>query len=157
MTARAEHFVSQEPFDPRAGEELTPEQERFYRASQWQIMWWKFRRHRIAVIAGAILLAFYASILVSEILAPYNLHTRDTTHIYAPPQRLHLFHEGSFVGPSTGPRRADVDAGLPAVHHLRAAPCRLASGAGADESCQEQQGEGILPHRSTSSRRYRHD
>ena len=62
-------------------------------------MWWKFRRHRIAVIAGAILLAFYASILVSEILAPYNLHTRDTTHIYAPPQTLHLFHEGSLVGP----------------------------------------------------------
>jgi peptide/nickel transport system permease protein len=62
-------------------------------------MWWKFRRHRIAVIAGAILLAFYASILVSEILAPYNLHTRDTKHIYAPPQTIHLFHEGSFVGP----------------------------------------------------------
>ncbi len=62
-------------------------------------MWWKFRRHRIAVIAGAILLAFYASILVSEILAPYNLHTRDTRHIYAPPQALHLFHEGNFVGP----------------------------------------------------------
>ena len=62
-------------------------------------MWWKFRRHRIAVIAGAILLAFYASILVSEILAPYNLHTRDTKHIYAPPQAIHLFHEGSFVGP----------------------------------------------------------
>ena len=82
-----------------AAEKLTPEQERFYRASQWQIMWWKFRRHRIAVIAGAILLAFYASILVSEFLAPYNLHTRDTRHIYAPPQALHLFHEGSFVGP----------------------------------------------------------
>jgi len=99
MTAKLEHFVSQEPFEPLAGEALTPAQERFYRASQWQIMWWKFRRHRIAVIAGAILLAFYASILVSEILAPYNLHTRDTTHIYAPPQAVHLFHEGGFVGP----------------------------------------------------------
>ncbi len=94
-----EHFVSQEPFEPYAAEALTPEQERFYRASQWQIMWWKFKRHRIAVIAGAILLAFYASILVSEFLAPYNLHTRDTRHIYAPPQPLHLFHEGSFLGP----------------------------------------------------------
>ena len=96
---KLEHFVSKEPFEPLAGETLTPEQERFYRASQWQIMWWKFRRHRIAVIAGAILLAFYASILVSEILAPYNLHTRDTKHIYAPPQALHLFHEGRLVGP----------------------------------------------------------
>ena len=94
-----EHFVSKEPFEPYSVEKLTPEQERFYRASQWQIMWWKFRRHRIAVVCMWILLAFYGSILVSEVLAPYNLHTRDTRHIYAPPQSIHLFHEGSFVGP----------------------------------------------------------
>jgi peptide/nickel transport system permease protein len=93
------HYVSKEPFEPYAAEALTPAQERFYRASQWQIMWWKFRRHRIAVVAGAILLAFYASILVSEVLAPYNLQTRDTRSIYAPPQTLRFFHEGSFVGP----------------------------------------------------------
>ena len=46
-----------------------------------------------------ILLVFYASILVSEFLAPYNLHTRDTDLIYAPPQERALFHEGRFVGP----------------------------------------------------------
>jgi len=94
-----EHFVSQAPFEPLAAEALTPEQERFYRASQWQIMWWKFRRHRIAVISGVILLLFYGSTLVSEVLAPYELHARNSRHIYAPPQKLHLFHEGAFVGP----------------------------------------------------------
>ena len=96
---RLEHYVSEAPFEPYASETLTPAQERFYRASQWRIMWWKFKRHRIAVIAAAILLAFYASILVTEVLAPYNLHTRDTRHIYAPPQTLHVFHDGRLVGP----------------------------------------------------------
>ena len=96
---RLEHYVATEPFEPLATETLTPEQERFYRASQWKIMWWKFRRHRVAVVSGAILLLFYASILVSEVLSPYNLHSRDTRHIYAPPQALHLYHEGKFVGP----------------------------------------------------------
>ncbi len=96
---RLEHYVSPEPFEPLAAEKLTPEQEQFYRASQWRIMWWKFRRHRVAVVCAAILLAIYASILVSEILAPYNLHTRDSRHIYAPPQELHLFHEGRLIGP----------------------------------------------------------
>ena len=99
MSATVEHYVSREPWDPYAAEALTPEQERFYRASQWQIMWWKFRRHRIAVAAAVVLAAFYASILVSEFIAPYNLTTRDTSHIYAPPQRIHFFHEGRFVGP----------------------------------------------------------
>ncbi len=103
MTARdsevLEHYVSTEPFEPYAAEKLTPAQEKFYRASQWRIMWWKFRRHRIAVAAGLILLVFYASTLVSELIAPYNLNTRDTRHIYAPPQAVHFVHEGGFVGP----------------------------------------------------------
>ncbi|MBO0332840.1 ABC transporter permease [Sneathiella sp. CAU 1612] len=94
-----EHWYSREPFDPHSVEKFTPEQERFYMASQWQMMWWKFRRHRIAVISGIVLLLFYISILISEFLAPYDLQTRHTKYIFAPPQSIHLFHEGEFVGP----------------------------------------------------------
>ena len=104
-----EHFVSHEPFEPYAADELTPEQEKFYRASQWRIMWWKFRRHRIALIAGVILALFYASTLISEFIAPYNLHTRDTHHIYAPPQAIHFFHEGRLVGPFVYGTRMHLD------------------------------------------------
>jgi peptide/nickel transport system permease protein len=94
-----EHWVNPEPFDPHSIEALTPEQERFFMASQWQMMWWKLKRHRIAVIAGVILLVMYASTLISEVLAPYELHTRHARHIHAPPQAVHLFHKGEFVGP----------------------------------------------------------
>ncbi len=93
------HYVSREPFDPYEIEALTPEQERYYMASQWTLMWFKLKRHRIAVISGAVLAALYFSILISEFLAPYDLHTRNTGFIYAPPQSIHLFHEGRFVGP----------------------------------------------------------
>ena len=97
--APLEHYVSTAAFEPHTVETLTPEQEEFYRASQWRIMWWKFKRHRIAVFCGAILLLLYASALVSEVIAPYALNTRDSRNIYAPPQSIHLFHEGRFVGP----------------------------------------------------------
>jgi peptide/nickel transport system permease protein len=106
---RLEHYVSPEPFEPYAADKLTPQQEKFYRASQWQIMWWKFRRHRIALVAGAILLAFYASTIVSELIAPYELDTRDTNHIYAPPQRVHFLHEGRLVGPFVYGYRMHLD------------------------------------------------
>jgi len=96
---RLEHFVSEEPFDPYSIESLTEEQERYYLASQWRMMWWRFKLHRLAVISGVVLAVMYLSILVSEVLAPYNLHTRNIDHIYAPPQSLHFFHEGSFKGP----------------------------------------------------------
>jgi peptide/nickel transport system permease protein len=93
------HEVSEEPFDPYSVERMSPEQERYYLASQWRMMWWKFLRHRVAVVCGVILLLAYASILISEFLAPYNLATRNSKFIYAPPQQVHLFHEGEFVGP----------------------------------------------------------
>jgi peptide/nickel transport system permease protein len=94
-----EHYVSPEPFDPHSIEALSPEQERFYMASQWRMMWWRFRRHRLAVFSAAIIAVMYASILVSELLAPYALHSRHSEFIFAPPQSVHLFHEGRLVGP----------------------------------------------------------
>ncbi len=94
-----EHYVNKGAFDPNTVVQLSPEQERYYMASQWQLMWWKLKRHRLAVISGGFLLLVYASILISEVLAPYNLHARNTDYLYAPPQSIHLFHEGEFAGP----------------------------------------------------------
>lgn len=96
-----EHTVTTEPFDPMSVERMTPEQERYYLASQWQMMWWKFRRHRLAVVAGAFLTLLYASIAISEFLAPYNLHVRHVDFIYAPPQRVHLFDRDAGLGRSS--------------------------------------------------------
>ena len=93
------HYVSKEPFDPYSIDALTPEQEHYYLASQWRLMWWRFKRHRLAVISLLILLMLYASIAVSEFLAPYNLHSRHIDYIYAPPQMPHLFHDGQYIGP----------------------------------------------------------
>ncbi|MEQ9640653.1 MAG: ABC transporter permease [Alphaproteobacteria bacterium] len=105
MTTRGEsdieHWVSDAPFDPLSVEHLTPEQERFYMASQWQLMWWKFRRHPLAVVSGAFLLFIYIAAIFAEWFAPYPLHERHSRYIYAPPQGIHLFHDGSFVGPFT--------------------------------------------------------
>jgi peptide/nickel transport system permease protein len=96
---RSPHFASTEPFDPYSTEVMTAAQERYYMASQWRMMWWKLKRHRIAVLSGAVLLAMYLSITVSEILAPYNYQARHADFIFAPPQSVHLFHDGQFVGP----------------------------------------------------------
>ena len=96
---KLEHFVSDAPFDPTSAARLSPEQERFYLASQWTLMWWKFKHHRVAVVSAIILLLMYASTLVTEVLVPYNLHTRHTDFIYASPQSVHVIHEGRLVAP----------------------------------------------------------
>ena len=104
-----EHFVSQETFNPHSIEALTPVQEKYYMASQWKLMWWKLKRHRLAVICGVILALNYATIMFSEVIAPYDLHTRNTDYIYSPPQSIHLFHEGEFIGSFVYGRSYELD------------------------------------------------
>lgn len=99
MNNKLEHVVDTAPFDPYSVDVLTPEQERYYMASQWRMIWWRLKGHRLAVFSGLILIVMYGTILITEIVAPYNLNSRDTDHIYAPPQELNFFHEGRFIGP----------------------------------------------------------
>jgi peptide/nickel transport system permease protein len=93
------HYVSSAPFDPLSVEAMTKAQSEVYLASQWRLMWWKFKRHKMALISGVFLALAYGSILISEVLAPYNLHSRHVDFIHAPPQELHLFNDGKFIGP----------------------------------------------------------
>ncbi len=93
------HTVSEAPFDAYSAARLTPEQERIYMASQWRLMWLKFKRHKLAVVSAAFLIVIYTIAMVCELFAPYDPNTRNTDFIRAPPQSVHLFHEGSFVGP----------------------------------------------------------
>ena len=93
------HYVSPAPFDPYSVERMTAAQERFYMASQWRMMWWRFRRHRVAVAAGVVLLLMYLTIPFCEFLAPYGLDDRNTDFIYAPPQGVHVIDNGRLVAP----------------------------------------------------------
>ncbi|MCB1834381.1 MAG: ABC transporter permease [Geminicoccaceae bacterium] len=104
-----EHRVDPRPFDVAGEQPLTPEQEKFYTASQWQLMWWRFRRHRLAMASLGLLLLFYASTLVTEIIAPYSQHTRNPDMILAPPQGIHIIGDGALRWPFTYGYRMTLD------------------------------------------------
>jgi len=103
------HYVSTAPFDPMSVETVTEEQAKVYQASQLRLMWWKFKRHKVALWCGIFLACFYFLIVIAEFVAPYNLHTRNMDYIYAPPQQVHLFDEGKFVGPFVYGRQMTLD------------------------------------------------
>ena len=67
-----------------------------FAASQWQLMWRKFVRNKVAIIGGVIILLYYLTALFAGFVAPYTLSTRFVKYIYMPPQRVHLFHDGKF-------------------------------------------------------------
>lgn len=100
------HYISNEPFDPNEAESRL---DSLAEASQLRLMWWHFRKHRMAVISLFFLLLVYFSTLFSEFLAPYHQDTRNLDDIYAPPQQVHLFHEGRFIGPFVYGRERSLD------------------------------------------------
>ncbi|MDE0445924.1 MAG: ABC transporter permease [Spirochaetaceae bacterium] len=74
----------------RAEAQTTSAEERYYIASQRQLMWRKFRKHRMAVIAGAILLLAYLVAFTYEFCAPYGSLTQHEGYVQAPPTRIRL-------------------------------------------------------------------
>ena len=46
-----------------------PDEERIYVATQWQLMWWRLRRHKLAMGAAVVLIIFYLSVIFADFLA----------------------------------------------------------------------------------------
>ncbi|MEZ4641410.1 MAG: hypothetical protein R3E31_01490 [Chloroflexota bacterium] len=65
-------------------------------ASQWKLMWWKFKRHKMAVVGGIVVLMFYLVALFAEFVAPIHFTSYNETYVYAPPQEIHLLQNGRF-------------------------------------------------------------
>lgn len=76
-------------------------------ATQWQLMWWRFRKHRLAMIAAVVILLFYLVVLFAEFFAYSNPMVSNEELSLLPPQPIHWFDEGEFrpyVHPVVGKR-----------------------------------------------------
>jgi peptide/nickel transport system permease protein len=62
-------------------------------ATHWQLMWWRFRKHRMAMTGAAILGIFLIISLFAEFIAPYKPHTRNPRYLQGPPMGIHLFDD----------------------------------------------------------------
>ena len=70
---------------------------KYYTASQFQLMWWKFRKHRLALIGTVILAVFVVIALFAEFLSPYAPGARTPNYLFGGPQVLHFVDaEGNF-------------------------------------------------------------
>jgi peptide/nickel transport system permease protein len=63
-------------------------------ASQWKLMWWRFRKDRLAIVGAIVVMIFYLIALVPEFFAPRDPFTYQAEYTYAPPQPLFFFLDG---------------------------------------------------------------
>src|SRR3954464_11213719 len=73
-------------------------EERVSVASQWQLMWWRFRKHKLAMIAAVVVLIFYGMVLFAEFLAYADPEASDAQRGLIAPQPVVWFDPdtGSF-------------------------------------------------------------
>ncbi len=71
-------------------------EERVAVATQWQLMWWRFRKHRLAMAGTVLILLFYLAVLCADFLAYADPDASEAQRSLLPPQPIHLFDNGSF-------------------------------------------------------------
>ena len=80
----------------RAATDSSTDTDRRFSASQWQLIWWSFRKHKLAVTAAPVLGLLYLLAICSEFIAPYTARERFAELLLAPPHTIH------FVAPEGG-------------------------------------------------------
>jgi peptide/nickel transport system permease protein len=71
-------------------EEVTEEEEKVYVASYWRLMWWRLRKHKMALISAVILGVFYFVAVFSEFVAPYDPEQFFVQYKLAPPSKIRI-------------------------------------------------------------------
>ena len=78
-------------------------QEEYFLASQWQLMWRKLRRHRLALAGATVLALLYVVAIFAEFFAPHDQFQRHNDFINAPPVLVRVFDEGRVRRPFVYP------------------------------------------------------
>ena len=71
-------------------------EERIAVATQWQLMWWRFRKHRLAIGGTVVLVLFYLVALFADFLAYADPNESEAQRSLIAPQAIHWFDDGSF-------------------------------------------------------------
>jgi peptide/nickel transport system permease protein len=74
--------------------------EEFFRAGQWQLVWWKFRRHKLAQVATIVLAILYFIAIFAGFISPHDPLRRFKQYLAHPPVAVHIRDEsGRFRRP----------------------------------------------------------
>ena len=100
---------------PKTRKQLKFEAESYYIASQWQLMWRKFKSHKLAMV-GSIIVVFFVitGVLFCEFFATQDIYKRNSDFILCPPQKVHFldadgkFHLRPFVYDLVSARNPDT-------------------------------------------------
>jgi peptide/nickel transport system permease protein len=82
------------------GRALAPqEEEKVFVASQWQLMRWRFMKHKMAIVGLVVLIILYVLAAFCEFFSPYDPLNYDPKLVFMPPQRIRIRNEAGLRSP----------------------------------------------------------
>jgi len=72
------------------------EMDRVSVATQWQLMWWRFRKHKLALVSAGVLAVFYFVVAFADFLAYSDPLASEAQRGLIPPQPIDLFYDGQW-------------------------------------------------------------
>ena len=88
QAAEAEGVDDYDPSDD--GEYIGSDDEKIFVASYAKLMWWRFLKHKMAVISAVIVILLYLIAAFAEFVAPYDPETSFVKYKLAPPSNIHI-------------------------------------------------------------------
>ena len=95
ITTKIDNNYSTPISDQKASHTEVEKEAKIFVATQWQLMWWRFRQHTLALISGVVIIMIYLVAIFVEFLAPFSPDTTNSKYLYAPPQALHFWNSTS--------------------------------------------------------------
>jgi peptide/nickel transport system permease protein len=84
--------------------------ERYLNASTRQLVWWRFKKHWLAMIGLWLICGLYGSAIFCEFLAPYDKDARHGDAVYASPSPVRILDaQGNFCRPFVYARFLEID------------------------------------------------
>lgn len=82
--------------DPKTTAAIPDKEASVFVAPEWKLIWWKFRKHKVALVSGIVIIFIYMVAALVEFLAPFPSTMTNSKYLYAPPQPLQ-FDGGLYV------------------------------------------------------------
>jgi peptide/nickel transport system permease protein len=71
-------------------------EERVSVASNWQLVWWRFRKNRLAIISSVVLVLFYVIVLVPDFFSTQDPEATEAALAFIPMQGISFFDSSGF-------------------------------------------------------------
>ncbi|MFQ5593294.1 MAG: ABC transporter permease [Anaerolineae bacterium] len=73
---------------------LAVEAEAFYVAPNWKLVWWRFKKHRLALISSLVVIVVATVALFPDFFSTQDPHETNARELFIPIQRLHFLDGG---------------------------------------------------------------